>query len=1097
MPLLDRRGRSCMTHAVRSKRAGAGEQRWTDGSIYRGEFVDDLKQGGGVFTWANGETYEGSFYKDYRHGSGTYSWPDGSRFTGKFYLNRKEGYGVHVFPDGTTFEGLYHADERFGPGVVTYVDGRQDVGVWYRQWLLRLCTRVDGAFTLKDVPGYAARLPKQECLTQTQAEGLTHPSLITSPGTENKQVYSIDTSLLDDPSLLEDEWFILPPDIHSYSTDSDHLPITRHLRQELDLHFFGRSDVITPSFSDELPLQLRIEAHVHTHRFEAEGLRWDVAAVLAMNREPFGPKGPLELSSERLIGEASFGDPSAVHNILRGGNVHPDVGDAGGFTALIAATVNCHDDVIHLLLDSGADVNKLNAEGMSALAVCAVLYYPFQSLQKTVAERVSQKETANPEIRAPSGITNSLQEESADPLRERPGHKSDRKMLTGSQSDRAECDDPSAKGFSSAEEPKAPENTECTESPQRAERVLQRAEAQTVEAELSEKAQQTQVRSIQVLDGKIPVGAVPWNQREDEGAGSFSGQQDLDPKAEEKNWTNGSSVEDPTFDSAHSMASFGVNVTEDIMHQMAEVLCQGGHVKPANTPETVRKMALMKTEHQVRWSTLKLLLDRGADPNASSVPMPVIFLTIKAGHVEAVRRLLECGACTDLPLPAELKGLYPLHVAAGLLGPDGPKITELLLHAAADPDVKAQDASEVYELDKVRAITKPANRYDCESTADPQAGSGTRSCLDSRPPPYTYTTTAETPEEGGRTALHVACQRDSDYTNARDVVSILLSHKASTSHLWSGHSPLSLAIASGNDLAVDELLASGADPNLPLSHGVGSALCAAANFNYDFGPLSGSRIKLVEKLIKAGANILMPVEVGEGRRSGLGTAVDYTHHAFNQVQQFLHNVYHSLNQREREAYNARRQLLSTMANLLRQAAVGMEKQRSEAEQSQGIHSVSPADKFVFTGAGATPPGIRARVHLTAEQHGTTPNDQRSGSKDKTETSSVRKPLFKYCYQCGRSAWVVLKACSRCHEVFYCSKTCKMKAWNERHKEECIRVPGPRSAEGRYSSGERRRTLSGKSSRRGQDHHPRPDKPDSIKTTPHSHQHDPKENYSFI
>ncbi|KAL6469436.1 hypothetical protein MHYP_G00229600 [Metynnis hypsauchen] len=1076
MPLLDRRGRSGMSPAGRSRRAGAGEQRWTDGSTYRGESVDGLKQGGGVFTWASGEAYEGSFYKDYRHGSGTYSWPDGSRFTGKFYLNRKEGYGVHVFPDGTTFEGLYHADERFGPGVVTYGDGRQDVGIWYRQWLLRLCTRVEGAFTLKDVPGYAARLPEQECLTETQAEGLTHPCLITRPGTENKQVHSIDTSLLDNPSLLEDEWFILPPDIHSYSTDSDHLPITRHLRQELDLHFFGRSDVITPSFSEGLPLQQRIEAHVHTHSFEAEGLRWDVAAVLAMNREPFGPKGPLELSSERLIREATFGDLLAVHNVLRGGNVHPDVGDAGRFTALIAATVNCHDDVIHLLLDSGADVNKLNAEGMSALAVCAVLYYPFQSLQETVAERGSQKDNSNPERRAPSGT---LQEESADPLRERPGHKSDREMLTGSQSDQVECDDPSAEGFRRAEDPNAPENTECTESPQRAEEVLQGAEAQAVKAELSEKAQMTQVSSIQVRDGK---NSVTWSQGEDEGADSFSGEQDLDPRStsEEKSW---SAVEDPAFDSALSMASFSVNVTENIVHQMVEALCEGGHVKPANTPETVRKMALTKTEHQVRWSTLKLLLDRGADPNASSVPMPVIFLAIKAGHVEGVQRLLECGACTDLPLPAELKGLYPLHVAAGLLGPAGPKITELLLHAAADPDVKAQDASEVYELDK--------------STAEPQAGSVTRSCLDSGPPPYTYTTTAETPEEGGRTPLHVACQRDSDYTNARDVVSILLSHKASTSHLWSGHSPLSLAIASGNDLAVDELLASGADPNLPLSQGVGSALCAAANFSYDFGPHLHNRIKLVEKLTKAGANILMPVEVGEGRRSRLGTAVDYAHHAFNQNWRIASTPYHSLNQREREAYNARHQLLNTMASLLRKAAVSLEKQHLEAEQSQGIHSVSPADKFVFTGAGATPPGTRARVHLTAEQQGTTPNDQRSGSKDKTETLTVRKPLFKYCYQCGRSACVVLMACSRCHEVFYCSKMCKMKAWNERHKEECIRVPGPRSAEGRYSSGERRRALSGKSSRRGQDHHPRLEKPDSIKTTPHSHQHDPKENYSFI
>ncbi len=52
-----------------------------------------------------------------------------------------------------------------------------------------------------------------------------------------------------------------------------------------------------------------------------------------------------------------------------------------------------------------------------------------------------------------------------------------------------------------------------------------------------------------------------------------------------------------------------------------------------------------------------------------------------------------------------------------------------------------------------------------------------------------------------------------------------------------------------------------------------------------------------------------------------------------------HTPYHALNKRERQAYNARRQLLGLMGDLLRQAAMRMEKNGAK------MYSVRLADRF--------------------------------------------------------------------------------------------------------------------------------------------------------
>lgn len=57
--------------------------------------------------------------------------------------------------------------------------------------------------------------------------------------------------------------------------------------------------------------------------------------------------------------------------------------------------VNCHRDVINCLLDNGANVNKLNDEGLSVLAACHVLFYTKHTWKDNIAENIPEENLFN------------------------------------------------------------------------------------------------------------------------------------------------------------------------------------------------------------------------------------------------------------------------------------------------------------------------------------------------------------------------------------------------------------------------------------------------------------------------------------------------------------------------------------------------------------------------------------------------------------------------------------------------------------------------------------------------------------------------------
>ncbi|XP_025065622.1 ankyrin repeat and MYND domain-containing protein 1 isoform X4 [Alligator sinensis] len=639
------------------------------------------------------------------------------------------------FKDGRKYQGLYKADERFGPGVETYPDDCQDVGLWLKNHILKLCTEVAGYFSVQAYPEHCDYFD-----ADSQREYLSDEEVPHTDVNEEKDpfYYSYKCLLLDDS-------YTLPENICIYSTDMDHLPLTHTFRKEFDSEVFQNNkqtyDEDPWLITNITPLMIRMQRHIYKYRHCQAEISWDINFILNGIRDPFGPKGPKELASEQLIEKAAAGDFETVYAILRDDLAHPDVADKHGYTALAAAAVNYHNDIINLLLNSGADVNKCNDEGLSALSMCFILYYPVESFKTNIAERNINK--------------------------------------------------------------------------------------------------------------------------------------------------------------------------------------------------------------------------------------------------------------------YKLGGLSPLHIAVAIPGEEGVKITEFILHSAIDPDARAEDKDDMYEQDRGKST-------------ESSVGLAMKFNNETGPPTEYYSYSGLVPEEGGRTPLHIICEREDSHEHVREIVRLLLIHKANPNILWSGHSPLSLAIASGNDLAVIELLAYGADPNLPLSKGIGSALCAAVSTTYEQKRTAASRISLIDRLIEAGADLLMPVTVGQGKRTAVGTVVDYAYYTYCQDKRIAHTPYHALLPPEREIFNARRFLLDYISDHLRKRVLEKEKQwdREELQKSKKLDSGIRV-AFAKRKCGDRYPSVTSQVE------------------------EVRCPFFKYCYQCGRSVGVRLMPCIRCFEIFTCSKSCKVKSWNERHRRECL------------------------------------------------------------
>ena len=109
---------------------GKGIYKYSDGSIYDGNWHRGRRHGEGTYTYCNGDVYIGEWEDGYKSGKGVMKWRNGDVYEGEWAMNKRHGQGHFKGHHGREYKGTYHDDYKHGAGVYKDLNGDIYDGNW-------------------------------------------------------------------------------------------------------------------------------------------------------------------------------------------------------------------------------------------------------------------------------------------------------------------------------------------------------------------------------------------------------------------------------------------------------------------------------------------------------------------------------------------------------------------------------------------------------------------------------------------------------------------------------------------------------------------------------------------------------------------------------------------------------------------------------------------------------------------------------------------------------------------------------------------------------------------------------------------------------
>ena len=108
-------------------------------TFFKGKLIHGIKNGYGENTYTNGDVYEGNWKDNTINGQGKYTYKNGDVYEGNWKDYKRHGYGIEIIlNNGLKYEGLWKDNKKHGTGKFTFPTGKFFTGNWENDKIINI-----------------------------------------------------------------------------------------------------------------------------------------------------------------------------------------------------------------------------------------------------------------------------------------------------------------------------------------------------------------------------------------------------------------------------------------------------------------------------------------------------------------------------------------------------------------------------------------------------------------------------------------------------------------------------------------------------------------------------------------------------------------------------------------------------------------------------------------------------------------------------------------------------------------------------------------------------------------------------------------------